>query len=104
MKPPKIVAFLFCLTSTIVYAADLITVDKPVFCSDPKTIIELISGEDFQEQPNWVGKDSKSRYILMVNEKAKTWTMIQMNNQIACIIGSGTDPARINLGKPGPKS
>lgn len=94
------VAFLFCLTSTIVYAAELFTVSKPVICSDPKSIIEYLSGEDYREQPNWAGRDEKSRYVLMVNDKTKTWSMVQFNDTVACIIGAGESASRLNLGKP----
>ena len=92
-------AFLFCLTSTIAYAADPFYTQKPVVCSDVKTIVEFVSGGEFQEQPNWAGKDDKSKYVLMVNEKTKTWTMVQFNDQIACIIGAGTDANLINTKK-----
>jgi hypothetical protein len=83
------VAFLFCLNSTIVYANDLFTIEKPVICSDVKSMIEFLSGSGYRESPFWVGKDEKSRYVLMVNEKAKTWSMVQFNDQVACILGTG---------------
>lgn len=84
------VAFLFCLTSTIVYAMQPFTVEKPVFCTNVKTMVEMLSGEDYQEEPIWIGKDEKSKYVLMTNTKLKTWTIVQFNDQIACILGTGT--------------
>ena len=91
------VAFLFCLTSTIVYANDLFTVNKPVFCSDTKSLIQFLSGEDYKETPIWTGKDDKSRYVIMSNEKTKTWSIVQFNDQIACVLGAGTDGSIIRL-------
>lgn len=85
------VAFLFCLASTIAYANQPVTVNKPVVCSDIKSIIEFVSGEEFKEVPSWAGKDENSKYIMMSNEKTKTWTILQFNDKIACIIGTGTD-------------
>ena len=85
------VAFLFCLTSTIAYAIQPFTVEKPVFCSDVKSMIEFLSGEEYREVPAWVGKDEKSKYVLMSNEKHKTWTLVQFNDQVACVLGAGTD-------------
>lgn len=99
MKLKKLVAFLFCCISTIVYAADSFTVHKPVVCSDVKSIVEYLSGEGFKEQPYWSGKDDKSKYIIMLNPQTKTWTMVQFNDQVACIIGAGESGRLINLGK-----
>lgn len=87
------VAFLFCLNSTIAYAIQPFTVEKPVYCSDVKTLIEFLSGQDYREVPSWIGKDESSKFVLMANEKTKTWTLVQFNNQIACVLGSGTDGA-----------
>ena len=85
------VAFLFCLNSTIAYAIQPFTVNKPVFCTDVKSMIEFLSGEDYQEVPTWIGKDDSSKYVLMSNEKHKTWTLVQFNDQVACVLGAGTD-------------
>lgn len=89
------VAFLFCLISTIAYAIEPFTVNKPVFCTDVKSMIEFLSGEDYREVPTWVGKDEKSKYVIMANEKTKTWTIVQFNDQVACVLGTGTDGAVI---------
>lgn len=96
-----LVAFLFCSTSTIAYAIQPFTVEKPVFCTDVKTMIEFLSGEDYQESPLWVGKDEKSKYVIMSNDKSKTWTIVQFNDQVACILGTGTNG---NIVKPLNKS
>jgi len=85
------VAFLFCLNSTIAYATQPFTVEKPVVCSDVKTIIEFVSGQEYREVPAWVGKDETSKFVMMANEKTKTWTLVQFNDQVACVLGSGTD-------------
>ena len=91
------VAFLFCLTSTIAYAIQPFTVEKPVFCSDVKSMIEFLSGEEYREVPAWVGKDEKSKYVLMANEKTKTWTIVQFNDQVACVLGTGTNGNIVHL-------
>ena len=93
------VAFLFCLNSTIVYANQPFTVNKPVVCSDLKTIIEVASGEEYKEIPTWVGKDETSKFVLMINAKTKTWTMIQYNDQVACVLGTGENSTELNFGK-----
>lgn len=83
-----LVAFLLGLISFVAYAQTII-VEKPVVCSDTKTVIETVSGPDWKEQPFWTGKDTLSRYVMMVNEKSKTWTLIQFKDDIACVIGTG---------------
>ena len=78
--------------------AESVTVDKPVLCDSPKIVFEAVSGGSNQEEPSWVGSDDKSKYVLMVNKKTGTWTMIQYNNNIACIIGLGENQKQLFLG------
>ena len=92
------VAFLFCFASTIAYAIQPFTINKPVVCSDVKSMIEFLSGAEFKEIPTWVGKDESSKYILMANEKTKTWTLVQFNDQVACVLGAGIDGSILKLG------
>lgn len=83
------VAVLFCLISSIVYAAQAYKGKKEVVCASLKDIVELVSGQEFQEAPYWVGSDQVSKFVMMVNEKTGTWTMVQYDNKKACIIGTG---------------
>lgn len=78
--------------------AEPVTVEKPVVCDDVKSLIEFVSGAAYREIPFWVGKDSSSRYVMMVNEKTKTWTLIQFNDEIGCIIGTGEGHTRVLTG------
>jgi hypothetical protein len=92
------VAFLFGL-NTLVANAQIITVEKPVVCSDLKTVIENLSSE-YKEEPFWSGTDSLSKFIMMSNKKTGTWTIIQYNDKIACVIGTGDNGKVFVLGKP----
>jgi hypothetical protein len=69
----------------------LTKIDKPVYCDEPKTIISSLVGQDYQERPQWIGvsENNDSRYILMMNSTTKSWTLIQMNEKVACILGTG---------------
>jgi hypothetical protein len=91
------VAFLLGL-NTLVAHAQIFSVEKPVLCSDLKTVIEVASGE-YQEEPTWRGSDSTSKFILMSNKKTGTWTFIQYNDKLACVIGTGENAKSIILGK-----
>ena len=96
--PKLAVAFLFGLNNLVAYA-QVITVEKPVVCSDLKIVIENISKE-YQEEPIWRGKDSLSRYVLTLNKKTGTWTIVQYNDKLACVLGTGDNGKIIVLGKP----
>ena len=69
--------------------AQPVTVEKPVICDKTEKVIEGLQKGQYKETPYWVGQDDKSKYALFSNEKTRTWTMIQFNENIACIIGAG---------------
>jgi hypothetical protein len=74
-----------------VTAWSLTAVEKTVHCDESKTILSLLVGQEYQEVPIWMGmsESEDSRYILMMNSTTKSWTIIQMNQQVACIVGTG---------------
>lgn len=69
--------------------AELVTVEKPVVCDDAQILLKYFAQSDWNEKPFWIGNDSTSRYTLLVNDKTKTWTLLQFNKETACIIGTG---------------
>lgn len=66
------------------------TLNKQVVCENPAAVFQAIT-EEYQERPFWAAKseNNDSRYILLVNQKTKTWTFIQFNEKLACVLGSG---------------
>lgn len=78
--------------------AQPVTVEKPVVCDKTEKVIETLQGGQYKENPSWIGFDDKSKYALFVNEKTKTWTMIQFNENIACVIGLGEGSKTIFTG------
>jgi hypothetical protein len=91
------VAILCCLIATIVYAGQVYKGNKEVVCASLKDVVEFVSGQEFQEQPYWIGADQVSKFIMMVNPNTGTWTMIQYDNKKACIIGTGAKSQLIDL-------
>jgi hypothetical protein len=83
-----IAASLFCLTSSI--AGAQIEVPKPVTCFPIEQILKEIkaTGND----PQWGGRspDGKSQYLLIVT-KDKSWVIIQFNDKLGCVLGTGID-------------
>jgi hypothetical protein len=84
-------AFLFCLSSTIANAEPFET-RKPVLCDDTKKLIKGLT-ENYNEKPVWTARNpvDDTRFALFVNSKTKAWTLLQMTNEIACIIGVGEE-------------
>jgi hypothetical protein len=91
------VAFLLALTS-LVANAQIYKSEKTVVCNSLKNLIEYVSSQ-YDEVPFWNGVDDNSKYILMVNQLTKSWTMIQYQDNDACVIGTGNRANLINLGK-----
>ena len=88
---------LLLLISLVVNAKpEIFQIDKPVNCSDVKTVIEGLSNK-YHENPFWVGKSNDSKFILLVNSKTGTWSMVEYNDEIACVIGNGNRANQIFL-------
>ena len=58
-----------------------------------------MSSPEWKEVPFWVGSDADSKYVMMVNEKTKTWSFIQFNSKVACVLGTGSNGNLTNLNK-----
>ena len=84
-----IVAFLFCLTSTIANA-QAFSLNQSVICDESKKIIDALT-EKWGEKLVWVASDAvgASKFGLFVNQKTNTWTILQFTPDIACVIGLG---------------
>jgi hypothetical protein len=78
--------------------AQSVTVQKPVDCADTATLLRGLSGSDYKERPIWLGVETGatlSKYSLFVNEETMTWTLIQFDDKIACVLGTGENSTRI---------
>jgi hypothetical protein len=85
------IAFLFCLYGTVANA-QLYQVQKPVYCGNTQELISTLRSE-LKENPVWFGNDNRntSQYLLFVNAETDVWTLLQYNNEVACILGTGKD-------------
>jgi len=97
-----VVAFLFCLTSTIANAQSesYFSSQKQVLCDDTKKVISSLT-QTWGEQPVWTAKDGQndSRYLLLVNPRTRTWTFLQYTPEVACILGLGEASTFANSNK-----
>lgn len=64
--------------------------NKEVVCDKPEVIMSTLV-KDYEEKPFWMGKDGQatSGYVLLSNNKTKSWTLVQFNEQVACVLGAG---------------
>jgi hypothetical protein len=72
--------------------AQPVTVEKKVICDKRDAVVESLTGSEYKEIPLWFGREQDNNlnvYGLLVNEKTGTWTFIQFNNNVACILGAG---------------
>lgn len=84
---------IFYFLSISVNAQVYIETQKKVICAPMDKLIEILSSEEFKETPFWIGRDigESSEYILFVNERTKTFTILQVMKNYGCIMGMGTE-------------
>lgn len=83
------VALLFCLNSLVAHAQEIVDLVKPLKCSDAESVMNYFT-TNYQEVPLWVGKTTTGTWItLLVNRETRTWTMIEYDAKMACVLGAG---------------
>ena len=73
-------------------AAQTISLQKTVGCLSTEIMLKGLNDSDYKEKPIWMGIESDapmSKYSLFVNDDTKTWTLIQFDDTIACVLGTG---------------
>jgi len=96
MKKLLTVAFLFCLTSSIANAQEVIDINKAMKCSNAQTVINYFF-DTYKETPVWVGKTVLNTNItLLMNKETRSWTMVEYDARIACVLGAGEDKSGSN--------
>ena len=84
-------AFLFCLISSIAHAQEIIDLQKPLKCSDAQVVMNYFV-DTHKETPIWVGKSVHNTHItLLMNKETRSWTVIEYDVRIACVLGAGED-------------
>ena len=84
-------AFLFCLISSIVHAQQIIDLNKAMKCSDAQVVMNYFV-DTHKEIPVWVGKSVHNTHVtLLMNRETRSWTMIEYDDRLACVLGAGED-------------
>lgn len=91
------------LVPTLAWSANF-RYDKTIVCGDRQEIIADLRSDKYTETPLWVGLDANddSEYLMLVNHRTGTWSILQMNATTACVLGVGTSIKIMlnNLGNP----
>lgn len=82
-----------CLLLPVVSLAQQpVIINAKMLCNETKIVLAEIAKSEYREVPMWVGdisKESNLKLAIVANEKTKTWTIIQYNDEITCIMSVG---------------
>jgi hypothetical protein len=91
-----VMAFLFCFISSIANAQEIIDLNKAMKCSDPQKVMNYFA-DIHKETPIWVGKTIYNSYItLLMNKESRSWTLIEYDAKLACVLGAGEEKTGSN--------
>jgi hypothetical protein len=65
-----------------------VKVDKPVLCAVTESVLPEIYNK-YKEVPVWGSKLQDSKIALLVNPATESWTIVQWNNDYACVLETG---------------
>ena len=88
------------LLAPLLASAEPIQINKPVTCENTLLIFQALV-EQAGEKPIWVGKGDgtdTSKTVILANEKTKSWTIVQFDKNMACVLGSGVGSQQIFTG------
>ena len=88
------------LLAPLLASAEPIQINKPVTCENTLLIFQALV-EQAGEKPIWVGKGDgtdTSKTVILANEKTKSWTIVQFDKNMACVLGSGVGSQLIFTG------
>ena len=90
-------AFLFCFISSIANAQEIVDLTKPMKCSEVQSVMSYFLNTH-NETPMWVGKTVHGTHItLLANKETRSWTMIEYDSRLACVLGAGDEKTSSSL-------
>lgn len=81
---------LMLLAACAVAAAEPRILNKQVACADKDQVFKSVA-QDFGEIPQWTGQSpqSNTNLVLTANLKTGSWTLIEYNSTMACVLAVG---------------
>ena len=86
----KYIFVILGLISSIAHA-QLSEYERKFTCGKTQFVISALT-QNAQEKPIWAGADLQSgtQTIILQNNKTLTWTVVQYDQDMACVLQSGT--------------
>ena len=84
----------------LLVSAEPTQIKKPVMCESTPLVFQALS-DQAGEKPIWLGRGNgsdTSSTTIFANETTKTWTIVQFDKDMACILGSGVSSRQIFTG------
>jgi hypothetical protein len=69
--------------------AEVVTIEKPIVCDTLENVTKRLN-ESYGEVPIAVLDSDKTKIAVLVNFKSTSWTVIEFNKELSCILGVGT--------------
>jgi len=78
------------LISTVAHA-QLSEYERKFTCGKTQFVISALT-QNAQEKPIWAGADpeTNTQTVILLNSKTLTWTVVQYDQTMACVLQSGT--------------
>lgn len=85
----KVILALLFLPS-VAFSKEWFEANKPIDCGPFQDIIAIVTQKGVEEEVAWIGKaENNSSIALFLNTKNSTWTLVQYNTEIACVLEMG---------------
>ena len=96
----KIILSLALLFSSTTFAQEVMNLTKELKCSNAEFVMRHFS-ENYGEKPIWAGKTTfETHVVLLVNKEKRTWTLVEYDARIACVLGAGESSSSPEIGTP----
>lgn len=89
MKILFAVFLFFVVSSAIAESSEPVVINKAIVCGEFDSIINRLTGKTYREYPMWIGDTEHTTISLFVNTSTGTWTLLEHNNEVGCILGAG---------------
>lgn len=87
------------LLTPMLAVASPATVNKPIVCDNVNTVMNALIDGESKEVPVWSGTSKNSTFGLLINQQTGTWTLVEFDKNIACVLGIGEKSRALNFGK-----
>ena len=81
------IVLLCILAVPLAASAEQVRLNKEVVCDDANVVFPALA--KFDEQPMFVGTLTASTVVFMANVETQSWTIVQTDGNVACVIDIG---------------